>query len=320
MATTLECFPPHYASRSYTSDSDLELPQLSRSQTETENDTPPETPLRSRIPLDMTGVEYGLKKSDNHILDGTDAIGCRGAVPPPACIFQPLSLVTPNPTRPSLHYFHSFGIDNDEEDCGYDSEREGRGVARPTLSRFRTFRRGAEDTSSVNYGGSKVDIKQPGFSLISKEAHDLVPSPLSTPKLDGKQFQDGSPSLPKRPRHPSPIEHSLLDSAPQFTALDEGLVMQNADVESTRGALSSIREMLATLDLDQEALKLGLSGMGVPIRVQKDRRNTVTGLGLGRPSTLEEDNWRIPTVVPAAATSESRCMIFYSNLIRVLWL
>ncbi|KAG9085586.1 hypothetical protein FRC06_003539, partial [Ceratobasidium sp. 370] len=66
--------------------------------------------------------------------------------------------------------------------------------------------------------------------------------------------------------------------------------------------LASLEDLFADPNLDHVALWRGLVSTGVPFRVQKDRKNEVTGLGYGWPSSSAEDTSRIPTVVPKSAT------------------
>ncbi|KAF8602928.1 hypothetical protein BDV93DRAFT_557107 [Ceratobasidium sp. AG-I] len=304
MAASLECFPLDPASRSYTSDSDLELPQLSGSQTETENDTPPETPLRSRIPLRNSECYSCFGSSGGFVLSGLDEVGCSAVVPPPAHVFRPLSLITPSPIRASLNSFSSFGILNHDEDYGYDSEHEERVSARPAPLRLQSFRRGTREPPRTGHNEFRSNFSQMAFSSISKETRSTVSSPVTTPKLGGKPFEGASPSLPNRPRHPSPIEICSFDSAFRLFNRNEDLATGYSGAGSPRSMLSSVKDMIASPDLDQEALRRGLISTGVPFRVHKDRRNAATGLGLGWPLALRADNCSVPAMVSVTVTNQ----------------
>ncbi|KAG8695414.1 hypothetical protein FRC12_006949 [Ceratobasidium sp. 428] len=246
----------------YSSDSDLEPPQLSETPNETENDTPPETPLRSSILDDFSFTKYyGIK--DTSTRNGTSG---NKALIPPVHIAEPLVVATPHPIRPSFQSFRSFPAverhRSQERDVGYDSEREG--PIRPSLPRFRSWRRSPEVMKS---------------------------SPLTTPKLGTSSGagifwnNDGSSPVAKRPRHPPPMD------VPQSERRDIG-------IQTDRTILSSLEDLLADPDIDHAALWRGIVSTGVPFRVRKDRRNAMTGLGRGWPSDLAQDTSRIPTVVP----------------------
>ena len=307
MTASLKCFPLRYASLSYMFDSDLEFPQLSGSQTETENDTPPETPLRSRIPLKSSDFYSCSKNSGGRVLDGLDIDGCSAVVPPPTHVCQPLSLATPNPIRRYVNPSRSFVVTDHDEDYGYDSEHEGLVSARPL--RLRSFRHVTRETSRTCYNKSGLSFSRASALSTDVSTPSGILSSLSTPKLDWKPFQGASPSLPSRPRHPSPTEPCSQESALQLSTLNKDSVPVYGGTQSSRSISGSVREVLAAPDLDQEALQRGLASTGVSFRVHKDRRNTASGLGLGWPSVLPADNCRVPTVVPVKAIGELPRMI-----------
>ncbi|KAG9127664.1 hypothetical protein FRC07_011048 [Ceratobasidium sp. 392] len=230
----------------YSSDSeDLEPPQLSETPNETENDTPPETPLRSSILDDFSFAKY---------------YGIKDPVVPPVHIAQPLVVANPHPVRPPLHSFRTFPITerqiSQEKDGGYDSEREA--PIRPSLPRFRSYRRSPE-----------VMMRS---------------SPLTTPKLGTSAgilwANDGSSPIAKRPRHPPPPE------------------TRDFGIQTDRTPFTALEELLADPNVDHAALWSRLVSTGIPFKAHKDRRNEVTGLGHGFPSSLAQDTSRIPTVVP----------------------
>ncbi|KAG8741491.1 hypothetical protein FRC10_002742 [Ceratobasidium sp. 414] len=261
----------------YSSDSDLEPPHLSETPNETENDTPPETPLRSSILMDdfQFSKFYGIKDSST-----TCGSLVNKPIVLPVHIAEPLIVANPHPIRPSLQSFRTLTLADrhapQERDGGYDSECEGHhATVRPTLPRFRSHRRSPE-------------------GMISS-------SPLTTPKLGAglgtEEFWNnggGSP-ISRRPRHPPPMD------------IPSALVNERRDVGTQTDPirkdfmLASLGDLFADPNLDHAALWRGLVSTGVPFRVQKDRKNEATALGHGWPSSLAEDTSRIPTIVPKYA-------------------
>ncbi|CAE6526880.1 unnamed protein product [Rhizoctonia solani] len=264
------------------SDSDMDSePHLSETLTETENDTPPETPLRATMGLDVTNhfPKREIKQNEDSSCTRTPKM------PAPPHFSEPLHLATPNPIRPVPHAIRSFGCTAlDEEDRGYDSEREGR----PGLPRFRSFQ-------SPNATPDKAGVKRPGLprrptSFIVRQSGEETSTPTLT---------SGLPSSP-RLRQPSPM-------AP----LDMNLPVPDSVDWSTE--LPTLEEIFGHPLSPEEQVQLLTDLMSSPLEnfdhpdpdpPVKDRSNGATGLGLGLPTSLEGDTWRIPTMVPRQLTIE----------------
>ncbi|QRV75573.1 hypothetical protein RhiJN_03588 [Ceratobasidium sp. AG-Ba] len=235
------------------SDSDLE-PPLSfsdlTSPNETENDTPPETPLRDSL-LDGPEILKSHRAKDN------TATGFKTVH-----VAEPLIVATPHPIRPPLPSFRTFSVAEQDNDRGYDSERET--FIRPLVPRFRSFRRASEVARS---------------------------SPLTTPSLGTSSgaFWNANKNfspVQKRPRHPPPLD----------------LPSRHDIGVQTDSAVSPLEQLLDDPRLDHAALWRGLISTGIPFRLNKDRSNQATRLGRGLPSGLAQDTSRVPTVVPDPAS------------------
>ncbi|CUA72668.1 hypothetical protein RSOLAG22IIIB_04988 [Rhizoctonia solani] len=248
------------------SDSDMDSePHLSETHTETENDTPPETPLRATM-----GVDHLTKCETKHIEDSSCVR--TPMMPAPPHFSEPLHLATPNPIRPVPRAIRSFGcMGLDEDDRGYDSEREGR----PGLPRFRSFQ-------SPGVTPDKANAKKPGlprratsFAIRRSGEEASIPSLSSSPRL-----HQPSPLPVLDTNIPAP------DWATDLPTLEE-IFGHPLSPEEQVQLLSDL--LLSPLD-DFE--------FPAPVLSPKDRSNEATGLGLGFPVSLEGDTWRIPTVVP----------------------
>ncbi|CAE7131438.1 unnamed protein product [Rhizoctonia solani] len=254
------------------SDSDMDSePHLSETLTETDNDTPPETPLRATMGLDQVGHFSKCEMKENE--DSRTP-----KMPAPPHFSEPLHLATPNPIRPVPHAIRSFGCTGmDEEDKGYDSEREGR----PGLPRFRSFQ-------SPNVTPDKTIVKRP--ALPRRAVSFVVRQPgqgASTPT-----FRSGLQSSP-RPRQVSPMA-PLDTNIPVPDSVDWSTELPTLD-EIFGHPLSPEEQVQLLSDLLLSPLED--FEFPSPILPSKDRSNEATGLGLGLPAALEGDTWRIPTVV-----------------------
>ncbi|KAG9076406.1 hypothetical protein FS749_011817 [Ceratobasidium sp. UAMH 11750] len=214
----------------YSSDSDLEPPQLSETPNETENDTPPETPLRSSILMDNFEFSkfYGIKD-----LPTTSGSPSNKPVVPPVHIAEPLIVANPHPIRPPLQSFRTFTLADrhvsQERDGGYDSEREGyHTTVRPTLPRFRSYRRSPEGVGRS--------------------------SPLTTPKLgtgSGAEVfwnNDGNSPVARRPRHPPPMD------VPFMLVKERRDIGIQTDPIRKDPMLASLEELFTDPNLDRAAL------------------------------------------------------------------
>ncbi|KAH7325274.1 hypothetical protein B0J17DRAFT_681734 [Rhizoctonia solani] len=249
-------------------DSDMDSePHLSEALTETDNDTPPETPLRATMGLD---AEDNLAKCE--IDQNEDS---------PAHFSEPLHLATPNPIRPVPYAIRSFGCTNlDEEDRGYDSEREGR----PGLPRFRSFQ-------SSNITPDKTNAKRPG--LPRRAASFVVRQPgegLSTPTLK-PEFQPSHSHSPIVPLDDRQSVSNSPDWSSELPTLEEIFGHPLSPEEEAQLFSELLASPLESLDVDASPVK--------------DRCNEATGLGLGLPTSFEDDTWRFPTMVPRQPNIES---------------
>ncbi|KAJ1300026.1 hypothetical protein OPQ81_002173 [Rhizoctonia solani] len=264
------------------SDSDMDSePHLSEALTETDNDTPPETPLRPT--MEMDNGDHFVKREAKELELEDSSCSRTPVMPAPAHFSEPLHLATPNPIRPVPHAIRLFGCTKlDEEDKGYDSEREGR----PGLPRLRSFQ-------LSNASQDKTCMKRPG--LPRRAASFIIGH--SGERISTDTPRSGLQSSP-RPRQSSPL-----------VPLDTNQPVLDMINWSTRPL--TLEEIFGhPLSPEEEALLLSdliahpLENLDVPAPA-KDRSNEATGLGLGLPVSLEGDTWRIPTVVPRQPNTES---------------
>ncbi|CAE6489870.1 unnamed protein product [Rhizoctonia solani] len=260
------------------SDSDMDSePHLSEALTETDNDTPPETPLRPTMEL---GSADNLAK---HEMKQSEDSSRTPVMPAPAHFSEPLQLATPNPIRPVPYAIRSFGCTRmEEEDRGYDSEREGR----PGFPRYRSFQ-------SPSATQEKTCAKRPALprraaSFMVRQSGEGMSTPTS---------RSGFQSSP-RPRQPSPLV-PLDVCQPVLDAVDWSTELPSLE-EMFGHPLSPEEE--AQLLSDLIACPLEIIDVPTPA---KDRSNEATGLGLGLPLSLEGDTWRTPTVVPRQQNVDS---------------
>ncbi|CAE6397444.1 unnamed protein product [Rhizoctonia solani] len=259
------------------SDSDMDSePHLSETLTETDNDTPPETPLRATMGLNS--IDHMPKCEQNE-----DSSSCNRTpmMPAPPHFSEPLHLATPNPIRPVPHAIRSFGCGLDEEDKGYDSEREGR----PGLPRLRSFQ-------SPNVTPDKTSAKRSGVPRRASFVIRRSGEETSTPTL-----RSGLQVSP-RPHQPSPM--APLDT--NLSAPDsDGWSTELPTLEEIFGHPLSPEEQVQLLS-DLMSSPLENVDFSAPLVPVKNRSNESTGLGLGLPVSLEGDTWRVPTVVPRQPT------------------
>ncbi|CCO33335.1 hypothetical protein BN14_07410 [Rhizoctonia solani AG-1 IB] len=274
------------------SDSDMDSnPHLSEGFTETDNDTPPETPLRATMGLGNEDqyTECGIKPDQNASCARTPVM------PAPARFSEPLQIATPNPIRPVPYAIRSFGCSNlDEEDRGYDSEREGR----PGFRRFRSFQ-------SLATEHDKNIAKRPG--LPTRAASFVVRKPgegrfASTSGPGFHFFQHGFHNSP-RPRQPSPmIPISSNEPIPDTVGC-------SAEVPALEEILGHPLSHEEEAQLWSDLMTCPLENIDVPALAPaplvKNRSNESTGLGLGLPASIEADTWRVATVVPRGPAVDS---------------
>ncbi|KAB5591735.1 hypothetical protein CTheo_4849 [Ceratobasidium theobromae] len=292
------------------SDSDMDAPQLSDALTETENDTPPETPLRSTMMISAVDKCHSFdtkerfpeisNKSYSSNLD-VPLIRQAGspAIPPPAHVFEPLVVANPRPIRPAIHSFRSFGVEFDEEDGGYHSEREGRPANRPILPRFRSYHL----VPNSDQGRSipvKPKLTHRASSFLVGQPREHGPSPLSTPTQGSGSFHSKPPPPHGRPRHPPPMDAPPainFDSSIDNYSKGPGFFIHDNTSNELVGEAhpDSSKSSLVNLLVDEAELSAC---------VRKDRSNKSTGLGLGLPASLEGDTWRTPTAVPAQTNGQ----------------
>ncbi|CAE6448477.1 unnamed protein product [Rhizoctonia solani] len=289
-------FGPFIPQSSYTMESDSDMdsnPHLSEGFTETDNDTPPETPLRPAMGLggEDQYTQCVMKQDQNASCARTPVM------PAPARFSEPIQIATPNPIRPVPYAIRSFGCSNmDEEDRGYDSEREGR----PGFRRFHSFQ-------SLNSGQDKMVAKRPG--LPTRAASFMVRQPgegRSTPTSRSgfrcsPRFRQHEFQYSLRPRQPSPmVPINSNEPAPDIV----GCSVEIPTPEEIFGHPLSPEEE-AQLWSDLMTCPLESIDVPVPAPIIKDRSNERTGLGLGLPPSVEGDTWRVPTVVPRQPTIDS---------------
>ncbi|QRV90296.1 hypothetical protein RhiJN_18314 [Ceratobasidium sp. AG-Ba] len=228
------------------SDSDLE-PPLSfsdlTSPNETENDTPPETPLRASL-LDGPDI-YKRDGTKDYAATGFNAVH----------VAEPLIVATPHPIRPPLPSFRTFTVAEQDKDRGYDSERES--FVRPPVPRFRSFRRSSEVARSSPLTTPSLGTSSGAFW----NANETV-SPVQ-----------------KRPRHPPPMDVPPrrdigIQTESTLTPLEQLLDDPELDHAALwRGLISTGTPFRLNKDRSNQATGLG---RGLPLGLAQDTSRVPT--------------------------------------------
>lgn len=262
-------------------DSDIEAPQLSEAFTETDNDTPPETPSRPTMTLDSPdelqscGIKEGCVEIPNN-LGSSDSDMLHGSpiIPPPAHVSEPLVVATPHPIRPAVRSFRLFGAELDEEDAGYHSDHEfgPQPTNRPKLPRIRSNHLAPH--SDQGRSGPVTPKLAHGLYSFLKQPREHGPSPLSTPIQASRPR--ASPFL-GRPSHPPPVADAIHNLTRN---IGDSLIGGH---RPTTGC-DPIEEMEPSPDLGVLPNETVLSTC-----VRNDRSNEIPGL---------EDTWVTQTIAP----------------------
>ncbi|GAB1525216.1 hypothetical protein RhiTH_008373 [Rhizoctonia solani] len=269
------------------SDSDIDSnPHLSEGFTETDNDTPPETPLRAKI--ELTGEDQCTQHRTKEAQNGS--CGRTPVMPAPAHFSEPLQIATPDPIRPVPYAIRSFGCSKlEEDDRGYDSEREGR----PGLRKFRSFQSLAieQDKPAAKRPGlptraTSFVVRQPGGG---KSTVTSGPVTYHSPRFHKHGFQ-----YSPRPPHPTPmVPINSNQPIPDIA----GCSAEVPPLEDNFGHPLSPEEE-AQLWSDLVTCPLEDADPPATDSKAKDRSNESTGLGLGLPVALEGGAWRMLATVP----------------------
>ncbi|KAF8751509.1 hypothetical protein RHS01_08469 [Rhizoctonia solani] len=206
------------------SDSDIDSnPHLSEGFTETDNDTPPETPLRAKI--ELTGEDQCTQHRTKEAQNGS--CGRTPVMPAPAHFSEPLQIATPDPIRPVPYAIRSFGCSKlEEDDRGYDSEREGR----PGLRKFRSFQSLAIEQTNLlrnvlDYLLERLLLwfdSQEGQDVRQKFRHSrIILDPLS-PEEEAQLWSD-LVTCPLEDADPPATDSKAKDRSNESTGLGLGL-------------------------------------------------------------------------------------------------